>query len=175
MLLALSPTRSSFVALRAGTLVKRTPGAVMCDSTAPKAHAPGAWAAEDAAAWESADMPSSDYDAVGQSESIDIRRSGIDCVRQCLRKTKKVLPLLKEIASRDFFSYYAVNLIMPCMYYADVGTSCEMDRCEINPVRDRDVPSALLDRDLHEYGFTIDGAPPWPSQRLQRAPSLASQ
>ena len=99
-------------------------------------------------------MPSSDYDAVGQSESIDIRRSGIDCVRQCLRKTKKVLPLfkpaalaapapatpstppgtpvpalgtapelaaarrpccpqvlplLKEIASRDFFSFYAVS------------------------------------------------------------------
>ena len=32
-----------------------------------------------------------------------------------------------------------------------------MDRCEITSVRDRDVPSALLDRDLHEYGFTIDG------------------
>ena len=113
--------------------------------------------AEAAVAWESAVIPSFDYD-----QEIDIQDTmgGIDCVRQCLRKTKKVLPLLKEIASRDFFSYYAVNLITPCMYFPEVGTSCEMDRCEISPVRDRDVPSELLSRDLVEYGFTIDGAPP---------------
>ena len=161
MLLALPPTLSSFVGVRViPPLVTRTVGAAMCDRTAPRAHQPGEWAEEDDAdAWETAQMPSSDYDAVGQSGSIDVRRSGIDAVRQCLRKTKTVLPLLKEIASRDFFSFYAVNLITPCMYYADVGTSCEMDRCEITPVRDRDVPSVLLDRDLHEYGFTIDGDP----------------
>ena len=161
MLLALPPTLCSFVGVLARPpLVTRTFGAAMCDRTAPKPHEPGEWADEDDAyAWETAQMPSSDYDTVGQSGSIDVRRSGIDAVRQCLRKTRKVLPLLKEIASRDFFSYYAVNLITPCMYYADVGTSCETDRCGITPVRDRDVPSMLLDRDLHEYGFTIDGDP----------------
>ena len=160
VLLTLPSTLPSFVGVRArpplGTpcarplLGTRTVGTAMCDRTAPREE-------DDPYEWETAQMPSSDYDAVGQSGSIDVRRSGIDAVRQCLRTTKKVLPLLKEIASRDFFSYFAVNLITPCMYYADVGTSCEMDRCEITPVRDRDVPSKLLDRDLHEYGFTIDG------------------
>jgi hypothetical protein len=127
-------------------------GAVMCDAT---------WeAAPDAGAWEEAEMPSFDYESV----LLDDRdwhdtTAAIESVRQCLRKTKKVLPLLKQIASRDFFSYYAINLITPCMYFPDYLDTCEIDRCEVDPVRDRDVPSKLLDRDLHEYGFTIDGDP----------------
>ena len=103
-------------------------------------------------------MPSFDYESV----LLDDRdwhdtTAAIESVRQCLRKTKKVLPLLKQIASRDFFSYYAVNLIMPCMYFPDYLDTCEIDRCEVEPVRERDVPVRLLDRDRHEYGFTLDG------------------
>ena len=55
---------------------------------------------------------------------------GISAVRQCLRETKKVLPLLKQISTRDFFSYYAVNLITPCMYFPDYDEGCEVDRCD---------------------------------------------
>lgn len=68
------------------------------------------------AAWESADVPSFDYTA--WSTDLQATMSGIHCVRQCLLNTKTVLPLLKEITSRDFFSYYAVTLITPCMYAA---------------------------------------------------------
>ena len=127
-------------------------GAVMCDAT---------WeAAPDAGAWEEAEMPSFDYESV----LLDDRdwhdtTAAIESVRQCLRKTKKVLPLLKQIASRDFFSYYSINLITPCMYFPDYLDTCEIDRCSVDPVRDRDVPPRLLDRDLQEYGFTIDGDP----------------
>lgn len=81
----------------------------------------------------------------------------IDCVRQCLRNTKKVLPLLKEIASRDFFSFYALDTMTPCMYFPTEDEGCDLDRCEITAVSDRDVPPALLERDLNEYDFRIDG------------------
>jgi hypothetical protein len=43
------------------------------------------------------------------------------------------------------------------MYFPTELGGCEMDRCEITAVRDRDVPPELLKRDLSEYGFIIDG------------------
>lgn len=136
-------------------------GVVMCDATweaAPDAGEEAETSRSTDSTWEQAEMPSFDYESV----LLDDRdwhdtTAAIESVRQCLRKTKKVLPLLKQMASRDFFSYYAVNLITPCMYFPDYLGTCEIDRCEVDPVRDRDVPSKLLDRDLHEYGFTIDG------------------
>ena len=82
---------------------------------------------------------------------------GIGSVRRCLRETKHVLPLLKEISSHDFFSYYAVNLITPCMYFPTEESTCELDRCHIESVDERNLPPELLRRDLSEYGFTIDG------------------
>jgi hypothetical protein len=91
------------------------------------------------------------------STNLEDSREGIESVRQCLRDVNIVLPLLREITSRDFFSYYAVNLITPCMYFPTELGGCEMDRCEITAVRDRDVPPELLKRDLSEYGFIIDG------------------
>ena len=91
------------------------------------------------------------------STNLEDTMGGISAVRQCLRETKKVLPLLKQISTRDFFSYYAVNLITPCMYFPTSESACELDRCEIEPVWERDVPPQLLQRDLSEYGFTIDG------------------
>ena len=83
--------------------------------------------------------------------------SGIGSVRRCLRETKQVLPLLKDISSQDFFSYFPVNLITPCMYFPTTESTCEIDRCHIESVREADVPPELLRRDLSEYGFTIDG------------------
>lgn len=105
--------------------------------------------------WESAVMPSFDYS--GWSTSLQETMVGIDSVRKCLRSTKMILPLLKEISSRDYFSYYAVNLITPCMYFPTEDEGCEIDRCEIRAVWDKDVPPDLLKRDLSEYDFTIDG------------------
>ena len=112
----------------------------------------GAW--EDVGQWESAGL--TDVYAAW-STNLQDTTDGIDSVRQCLRETKIVLPLLKEIASRDFFSYFAVNLVTPCMYFPTEEAPCEVDRCEITPVRDRDMPELLQARDDSEYGFTIDG------------------
>ena len=91
------------------------------------------------------------------STNLEDRMGGIEAVRKCLRETKKVLPLLKEITSRDFFNYYAVNLMTPCMYFPTELEGCELDRCEIKAVRDRDVPPVLLQSDMREsYDFMID-------------------
>jgi len=106
--------------------------------------------------WEDVAMPSYDYSAEIDTSHQDTMGS-IDCVRQCLRNTKKVLPLLKEIASRDFFSFYALDTMTPCMYFPTEDEGCDLDRCEITAVSDRDVPPALLERDLNEYDFRIDG------------------
>ena len=86
-------------------------------------------AAESAGSWETARMPSFEYDA--WSTNLQDTIGGIECVRQCLRETRIVLPLLKKIASHDFFSYFAVNLITPCMYFPSGDAGCEMATCEI--------------------------------------------
>lgn len=97
-------------------------------------------------------MPSFDYTAWSTS-SQDMKR-GINAVRSA---NTEILPLLKQIVSTDFFSYYAVNLITPCSYFPSEDKGCEMDRCEIQAVRDRDVPPEILNRDLNEFDFDIDG------------------
>ena len=102
-------------------------------------------------AWEPAGLDASMME--DQEDMMD----GIRCVRRCLRETKIVLPLLKRIASRDFFSYYAMNTIPQCMYFPTELEGCDVDRCEITAVRNKDVPPELLARDLSESGFTIDG------------------
>ena len=43
------------------------------------------------------------------------------------------------------------------MYFPTEDEGCWIDSCDIEAVRDRDVPPALLERDLSEYDFTIDG------------------
>jgi len=103
--------------------------------------------------WETAGM----VNYADWSTNLQDSVGGIESVRQCLRDTNIVLPLLREITARDFFSFYAVNLITPCMYFPTAESGCELDRCEISAVRDRDVPFELLRRDQSEYGFTIDG------------------
>lgn len=111
-------------------------------------------AAEPDRQWEPAGL--SDAYAAWSTDLQDTS-AGIDYVRQCLLETQVVLPLLKEIASQDFFSYYAINLITPCMYFHMELEGCDLDRCDIKSVRDRDVPPAILARDISECGFTIDG------------------
>ena len=105
------------------------------------------------APWESANMPSFDYTA--WSTNLQDTKRGIDECRRSSALT--VLPLLKQIASRDFFSYFAVNLIMPCGYFPTADAGCEFDSCEIRAIRNRDVPQELLLRDLNEYDFALDG------------------
>ena len=96
-------------------------------------------------------MPNFDYAAWSTLTDLP---GGIDA---CRKSNAQVLPILKEIAKRDFFSYFAVNLITPCMYFPTELEGCEVDRCEIQAVRDRDVPQALRERDLSEYNFALDG------------------
>ena len=105
--------------------------------------------------WETAQMPAFNY--TKWSSNLQDSEGGIESVRECLRDVNLVLPLLRQITSRDYFSYFAVNLITPCMYFPTEDGGCEIDRCEISAVRDRDVPRGLLKRDLDEYGFAIDG------------------
>ena len=107
------------------------------------------------ASWEQESVSSFDYSA--WSKSLRETMVGIDSVRQCLRNTKKVLPLLKEITTRDYFSFFAVNLITPCSYFPSEEAGCEIDRCEIEATFDRDIPPELLKRDMSEYDFAIDG------------------
>ena len=68
-------------------------------------------------------MPTFDYTA--WSTNLQDTMGGIDA---CRRSNAAVLPLLKQIAQRDFFSYYAVNLITPCMYFPTEDAGCE--KCE---------------------------------------------
>ena len=92
------------------------------------------------ASWEQESVSSFDYSA--WSKSLRETMVGIDSVRQCLRNTKKVLPLLKEITTRDYFSFFAVNLITPCMYFPAGDAGCEMQTCEIQACRERDMKEA---------------------------------
>ena len=71
------------------------------------------------------------------------------------REDRGAIPaLLEQLVERDFFSYFPVNLITPCMYFPSEDEGCWNESCEIQAVRDRDVPAALLQRDRDEYGFT---------------------
>jgi hypothetical protein len=125
--------------LRASTQVRhQTPR--LCDS---------------AASWENVGFPSYDYSA--WSTSLKETMGGIYRVRDCLRRTKTVLPLLKKITAHDFFSLYAVDLVTPCMYFPSGDEGCDLERCTIEAVPDRDVPPALLSRDQSEYEFMLDG------------------
>ena len=100
--------------------------------------------------WETATMPTYDYNGPTRI----VIGPGMENVKQ---HNGAVVRLLEEIVAHDFFSYFPVNLITPCMYFPTSEDGCELDRCEIESVRDRDVPPDLLARDLSEYGFTIDG------------------
>ena len=75
----------------------------------------------------------------------------------CRTHNHEVLPLLEKLVEHDFFTFFGVNLITPCMYFPTEEDPCELDRCEIRASRDRDVPAALRKRDLEEYDFALDG------------------
>ena len=109
------------------------------------------------AAWESQAISSYDYTKWYEHKLQDTY-VGIEA---CRSSHARVVPLLKEIASHDFFSYFAINLYTPCMYFPTEEAGCDTSdadaACAIQATRDRDVPSDLLDRDLHEYDFTLDG------------------
>ncbi|EOD23806.1 hypothetical protein EMIHUDRAFT_116153 [Emiliania huxleyi CCMP1516] len=65
------------------------------------------------------------------------------------REDRGAIPaLLEQLVERDFFSYFPVNLITPCMYFpsGDAGAA-----------RERDIPPAVIARDREEYNFLIDG------------------
>ncbi|EOD21707.1 hypothetical protein EMIHUDRAFT_207741 [Emiliania huxleyi CCMP1516] len=95
------------------------------------------WAARPA--WESADMPTYDY----RNQTFPVILAGMR------REDRGAIPaLLEQLVERDFFSYFPVNLITPCMYFpsGDAGAA-----------RERDIPPAVIARDREEYNFLIDG------------------
>lgn len=48
------------------------------------------------------------------------------------REDRGAIPaLLEQLVERDFFSYFPVNLITPCMYFPSGDAGCEMATCEI--------------------------------------------
>ena len=109
------------------------------------------------------------------------------------REDRGAIPaLLEQLVERDFFSYFPVNLITPCMYFPSGDAGCEMATCEIrNPpsdvasrtwhrlscpstcpvgaARERDIPPAVIARDREEYNVNGPGQP-----QPQRTPASAS-
>ena len=101
-------------------------------------------------AWESAEMPTYDY----RSQTYPLILAGME---KCREDSGELLTLLEQLAQCDFFSYFPVNLITPCMFFPSGDAGCEMATCEIRAARERDMPSALLARDREEYTYDIDG------------------
>jgi len=107
-----------------------------------------AWAARPA--WEEQAMPTYDY----RNQTFPVILAGMSKIREDSGDT---LALLEQLTERDFFSYFPVNLITPCMYFPAGDAGCMMAECEIRAARERDMPPALLARDREEYEFLIDG------------------
>ena len=95
-------------------------------------------------------MPTYDY----RNATFHVIGAGMRTVKA---HNHEVVRLLEELAEHDFFAYFPVNLITPCMYFPSGDSGCDMNTCEIRACRERDIPSQLLERDRSEYDFELDG------------------
>ena len=107
--------------------------------------------------WESKPDPSFDYE-----ETAPLLESGglLAGIAACRRQNDGVLPLFEELQTRDFFSFFAVDLMNACAYMPTEEEPCDRDGCSIEPADDT-VPDAMRERDESEYEFELDSWARW--------------
>lgn len=64
-------------------------------------------------------MPTYDY----RNQTFPVILAGM---RRCREDRGAIPALLEQLVERDFFSYFPVNLITPCMYFPSGDAGCEM-------------------------------------------------
>ena len=95
--------------------------------------------------WETQPNPQFDYK---QDDGME------DAFAEIRASNHLLQPLLSELRAKDFFSYYAVDLLASCSYMPTTEAPCDLDACEIDPAED--VPARMIERDENEYEFELD-------------------
>merc|ERR1719316_968005 len=73
----------------------------------------------------------------------------------CRKQNSQILPLLEQLKTRDFFSYFPFDLMSSCLYMPTSESECELGSCDVPPATS--VPENLRSRDEDEYEFELDG------------------
>mmetsp|Transcript_33835 Transcript_33835/g.49741 ORF Transcript_33835/g.49741 Transcript_33835/m.49741 type:complete len:423 (-) Transcript_33835:168-1436(-) len=83
---------------------------------------------------------------------------GIDAVDSLNGELEHMLDDLRE---EDFFSLYSVDMLGSCEYIPQELFECYSESCEIYPVDDDEVPTAIKNVDMDEHVFELDGWTRW--------------
>lgn len=98
--------------------------------------------------WETKQMPTYDY----HSHSYPDLMRGMSV---CREQSNKIVPLLEQLKTRDFFSYFPLDLMASCSFLPTQEDPCDLGKCDVEAAED--VPEKIRVRDDDEYEFELDG------------------
>jgi len=102
--------------------------------------------------WEVREMPTYNY-------RFDYFEDLLEGMAKCRAHNAEVVPLLRQLQTKDFFACFPVDLMAPCSYMPTEETPCELGKCDIEPMDES--PDNLAARDYDEYEFVLDGWARW--------------
>ena len=82
-----------------------------------------------------------------------------DGAKAIRKHANEVLPAFQALKNKNFFRFYAVDLLASCGYTPSTEIPCALDACEIEPT---DLaPDTMVARDEDEYEFELDSWARW--------------